>query len=190
MVATLSTNGHLPVATENGNANSLPEQPRITSGDADSRRVWELLSHIKDPEIPVLSIADLGILRDVRVHGHQAEVVITPTYSGCPALIQIQEDIEKHLTDAGYQPTVTTQLAPPWTTEWISDAGRNQLLDYGIAPPLHCAAGSRGTADDPIRCPRCRSDQTTLVSEFGSTACKALYRCRHCQEPFDYFKCL
>jgi len=146
--------------------------------------LWDLLDQVKDPEIPVLSLWDLGVLQDVVVVDQTVMVTITPTYSGCPALREMQQDIDSVLIAAGYAKVeIDTQLAPAWSTEMISEKGRQQLLDYGIAPPV-------SRRDQPICCPRCASPKTQLISQFGSTACKALYRCEHCAEPFDYFKCL
>ncbi len=142
--------------------------------------VWDVLDSVKDPEIPVLSIWDLGILRDVRRVGECIEVVITPTYSGCPAMDTIATDIGHILAAAGYpQVLVSRQLAPAWTTAWLTDKGRESLRNYGIAASANA---------EQLACPQCRSTRVELVSEFGSTACKALYKCRDCQEPFDYFK--
>lgn len=155
--------------------------------------VQALLETVRDPEIPILTIADLGVLRDVRVEGNAVTVVITPTYSGCPAMDAIEADIRAVLDAAGYtEVTVETALAPAWTTAWLTPAARTKLLEVGIAPPLQESGDKRllRGAASPVKCPRCRSDATEMVSAFGSTACKALYRCRSCLEPFDYFKCL
>lgn len=142
--------------------------------------VWDLLDSVKDPEIPVLSIWDLGILRDVLGDSEHITVVITPTYSGCPAMDTIAKDIAAVLAAAGYaQVSVTRQLAPAWTTAWLTDQGRERLRNYGIAAQADV---------EQIVCPQCRSQQVERISEFGSTACKALYKCRDCHEPFDYFK--
>ena len=158
-----------------------------------AQRVWRLLEEVKDPEIPVLSVVDLGIARDVRVHDGQVEVVITPTYSGCPAMDMITHDIEQALSAAGLAGArVTTQLAPAWTTDWLSDTGREKLAEYGVAPPERGSHDKRALlgAVPSLACPRCGSLHTERLSEFGSTACKALYRCLDCLEPFDYFKCV
>ena len=158
-----------------------------------AQRVWHLLEEVKDPEIPVLSVVDLGIARDVRVRDGEVEVVITPTYSGCPAMDAITRDIAHALAEAGLTDArVTTQLAPAWTTDWLSEAGREKLAAYGIAPPAHASHDKRALLGEArvIACPRCRSLHTERLSEFGSTACKALYRCLDCLEPFDYFKCV
>ena len=157
------------------------------------QRVWRLLEEVKDPEIPVLSVVDLGIARDVRVHDGQVEVVITPTYSGCPAMDTITRDIERALSAEGLvDARVTTQLAPAWTTDWLSDTGREKLAEYGVAPPERGSHDKRALlgAVPSLACPRCGSSHTERLSEFGSTACKALYRCLDCLEPFDYFKCV
>jgi ring-1,2-phenylacetyl-CoA epoxidase subunit PaaD len=164
----------------------------VTTQAGLEQRVWQLLEEVKDPEIPVLSVVDLGIARDVRVHDGRVEVVITPTYSGCPAMDTIRHDIELALASEGLEAQVTTQLAPAWTTDWLSDSGREKLVAYGIAPPAHASHDKRALLGEraAIACPRCGSDHTERLSEFGSTACKALYRCRDCLEPFDYFKCV
>lgn len=159
--------------------------------DAELRqRAWDAAATVCDPEIPVLSIADLGVLREVRVEHGRVEVAITPTYSGCPAMNMIALEIETALARAGIEHAhVTTVLAPAWTTDWMSEAGRAKLKDYGIAPPQ--ATGSRralfGVLE--VACPQCGSNDTEQLSEFGSTSCKALWRCKACREPFDYFKC-
>ncbi len=155
---------------------------------------WAVLAAVPDPEVPVISIRDLGIVRDVRLQGDGLEVVLTPTYSGCPATEVIAQSVEQALLDAGLGPVrVTHQLAPAWTTDWISDAGREKLRAYGIAPPSGKAAV--GHALQPIRlmahqvpCPRCGSARTERLSAFGSTACKAMHRCLACLEPFEHFK--
>lgn len=152
--------------------------------------VWEWLSAVPDPEIPVISIVDLGIVRGLNWNGGCLEVVITPTYSGCPATSVINFDISEALRANGIDNfKLKTQIAPPWTTEWISDAGKNKLKSYGIAPPVDGASCSGMLVQkDSIRCPRCDSNNTKCVSQFGSTPCKAAYQCSNCLEPFDYFK--
>jgi len=151
-----------------------------------------LLDAVRDPEIPILTIADLGILRDVRIDNGNIVIVITPTYSGCPAMRTIEEDIRAALGASGiHGATIETRLAPAWTTDWLTAAGRQKLLEVGIAPPLGASSDKRSLAGAAaIQCPQCESSDTERVSEFGSTACKALYRCRQCLEPFDYFKCI
>jgi len=151
-------------------------------------RVMDLLSHVPDPEIPCVSIVDLGIVRAVRA-GDPPAVVITPTYTGCPATLAIQSAIRSALDRAGFaQMHIETTLAPPWTTDWISDEGREKLRAYGIAPPPKGAAKHALREEQPA-CPRCGSQQTEEISRFGSTPCKSLQRCLACGEPFDRFKC-
>lgn len=146
-------------------------------------QVWEWLEAVPDPEIPVISVVDLGVIRDVDVDGDDVTVTITPTYSGCPAMSMISLDIEVALAKQGVDKVAfKTQLAPAWTTDWMSAKGRDKLEGYGIAPPQ--------PAGGPERCPHCKSANVQRVSQFGSTACKAQWRCRDCLEPFDYFKCL
>lgn len=154
------------------------------------QRAWNAAASVVDPEIPVLTIADLGVLRDVVLDGDHVEVEITPTYSGCPAMNMIALEIEVALERAGFHhPRVRTVLSPAWTTDWMTEEGRQKLRAYGIAPPQ--AAGSRRAlfGNQAVACPQCGSDNTELLSEFGSTSCKALWRCKACREPFDYFKC-
>ena len=149
------------------------------SRSGETARLWSLLEGVADPEIPVVSVVDLGIVREVRPD----RVVITPTYTGCPASEVIARDIRSALDSAGFrQVALETILSPPWTTDWISAAGKAKLTAYGIAPPL--ARGER-----TVRCPQCGSADTEEISRFGSTPCKALWRCRACAEPFDLFKC-
>ncbi|MEX1167091.1 MAG: 1,2-phenylacetyl-CoA epoxidase subunit PaaD [Hydrogenophaga sp.] len=157
------------------------------------------LAHLSDPEIPVVSLQELGILRGVREGSDGVvEVVITPTYSGCPAMGQIEDDITAALHTIAPLARVVTQLTPAWTTDWMSEAAREKLRTYGIAPPQCASAGDAGhgtvkfsrhaTRSETVPCPQCQSSNTTEVSPFGSTACKAQYRCLACLEPFDYFK--
>jgi ring-1,2-phenylacetyl-CoA epoxidase subunit PaaD len=154
---------------------------------------WEVLANVPDPEVPVLSVIDLGLVREVRSDADGLQVVLTPTYSGCPATEIIEASVRDALLAADLGPvTITTRRAPAWTTDWISDEGRRKLREYGIAPPSGNAAVS-----SPIRvmarhvdCPRCGSSRTERLSAFGSTACKALYRCIDCREPFEYFKAI
>lgn len=175
--------------------------------------IWQLLEQVPDPEIPVVSIRELGILRDVRrLEDGVIEAVITPTYSGCPAIGQIEDDIRAALAGAGFTTKVTTQLAPAWTTDWIDQTTRDKLNRYGIAPPHAIESAHRGAYQtiqftpnliannliyssalgrfdsQSVKCPRCSSQNTTETSHFASTACKALYKCLDCLEPFDYFK--
>lgn len=156
------------------------------------RRALEAAGKVVDPEIPVLTIADLGVLRDARVTADGAvEVDITPTYSGCPAMTMIAMKVEAALRDAGLErPRVSLVLAPAWTTDWITEAGRRALLAYGVAPPVPRAGRRALFGTEAVACPRCGSAATEKLAEFGSTACKALWRCTVCREPFDHFKCL
>ena len=145
----------------------------------DAARIWAVLETVSDPEIPVVSVVDLGIVREVG----QDRVAITPTYTGCPATQVIEQDIRAALDAAGYRHVaIETVLSPPWTTDWIGETGKAKLLAYGIAPPV--AKGERA-----VHCPQCGSTETEEISRFGSTPCKALWRCRACAEPFDLFKC-
>jgi ring-1,2-phenylacetyl-CoA epoxidase subunit PaaD len=159
--------------------------------DITRDQVFEWLQEVPDPEIPVLSITDLGIVRDVRV-GDVVSVTLAPTYSGCPATEFIEQSVVAALHDRGLDDvSIKRSLSPPWTTDWITDEGREKLLAYGIAPPEQ-GAGKRALlqGERVIACPRCASPDTQLISEFGSTACKAAYRCTACLEPFEYFKCI
>lgn len=158
---------------------------------------WSVLHTVLDPEVPALSLCDLGIVRDVHASDDGAlEVTLTPTYSGCPATEQIEQDVVTALTQAGLGPVrIKLQRAPAWTTDWISDEGRRKLRDYGIAPPGPVQAGAavpirlvRRTPAVAVECPRCASPNTERLSAFGATACKALYRCLACHEPFEHFK--
>lgn len=162
--------------------------------------VWQWLGEIPDPEIPVLSLTDLGVIRDVHWQEETLVVTVTPTYSGCPATAVINFDIETKLRSHGITNLrLEQQLSPPWTTDWLTDRGREKLRAYGIAPPVRetgapSASKGRiarltGQSDVVVACPRCGSQNTEKVSQFGSTPCKAAYRCRACLEPFDYFKC-
>ena len=165
------------------------------------KEIWALLETVPDPEVPVLSVVDLGVVRAVSVEassplsltleGPSVTITITPTYSGCPAMDMISMGIRIALIEAGFKNVnIVQQLSPAWTTDWMSEAGKRKLKEYGIAPPL-----SNKIVDEPfgedhkIQCPQCDSMNTELVSQFGSTSCKALYRCLDCKEPFDYFKC-
>jgi ring-1,2-phenylacetyl-CoA epoxidase subunit PaaD len=158
-------------------------------------KVWQLLRDIYDPEIPVLSIVDLGIVRDVRLINSSSgeegvEVVITPTYSGCPAMDVISINIRMALLQNGFgKIKIAQQLAPAWTTDWMTSEGKEKLKAYGIAAPGHKSYDKKYLEELKVECPQCRSTNTRLLSQFGSTACKALYQCNDCKEPFDYFKC-
>jgi len=160
-------------------------------GEADlRRRAWDVAAAVVDPEIPVLTIADLGVLRDVAVNDGRVEVAITPTYSGCPAMNMIALEIELALEREGFSNSrVRTVLSPAWTTDWMSEDGRRKLREYGIAPPLPSSSRRALFGVQQVTCPQCGSENTEVLSEFGSTSCKALWRCKSCREPFDYFKC-
>ena len=182
------------------------------SARPSDERIWQWLAEVPDPEIPVISIVDLGIVRDVGWDGDSLVVTVTPTYSGCPATRVINDDIVAHLRARGIDEVRTARrLSPAWTTAWLSASGREKLRAYGIAPPVEdgpgCAVGRAAAGATPVRlvpggafaappvppsvaCPRCGAGEAERISQFGSTPCKASYRCRECLEPFDYFKCL
>lgn len=157
-----------------------------------TEHAWEVLRRVADPEIPVISVTDLGIVREVVADADGVAVVVTPTYAGCPATEVIRASIEEALRAAGAQSVhVSTRLDPPWTTDWIAPDARKRLRQYGIAPPHAVPLDEQPiffARRMPVECPRCRSDDTERLSQFGATACKALYRCRTCREPFEYFK--
>lgn len=167
----------------------------VTAMDASSR-AWGIAAHVPDPELPMVTLGDLGILRDVQVDADGVTVTITPTYSGCPAMREISHDVRHRLQQAGFgQVEVRTELSPAWSSDWITDAGRTKLTAAGIAPPNHSGmrpAGPVALTLTPIirvvTCPRCGSAQTQETAQFSATACKALYRCRDCAEPFEYVK--
>lgn len=153
-------------------------------------RAYAVAASVPDPEIPAVTIADLGILREVSREGDQVRVKLSPTYTGCPAVLAIELAVETALLDEGFSPVIERVISPPWTTDWITDEGRDKLRAYGIAPPQKAAGPSALFGGTDVTCPQCGSTQTERISEFGSTACKALYRCMTCAEPFDYFKCI
>ena len=159
----------------------------------DTKTIWQILEEVCDPEIPVLTVVDMGIVRDViAAEDGGLEVIITPTYSGCPAMNTIEINIKATLQEAGYDAVkVTTVLSPPWTTDWLSEAGRKKLREYGIAPPVGSSQDKSELfgAEKVVPCPHCGSEHTKMISQFGSTPCKSMYRCLDCLEPFDYFKC-
>lgn len=163
------------------------------NSDTRIAAVYRVLSEVSDPEIPVLTVQDMGIVRDVQFRGDEVDVTITPTYSGCPAMDTIEADIRSALEKAGYASIrVSTSLDPPWTTDWMSEDGKRKLREYGIAPPENTSGDKRTLFGKTpvVKCPHCGSEETDVISMFGSTACKALYKCRSCLEPFDYFKCI
>lgn len=169
---------------------ALPATPARRAGESRVERAWGVLGSVPDPEVPALSVVDLGLVREITESGAGLSVIVTPTYSGCPATEVINEAIRQALDDDGLGPIeVTTRRSPAWTTDWMSEVGRARLTAYGIAPPGRCgdAAPIRIHARG-IACPRCGSAETERLSAFGSTACKALYRCLSCSEPFEHFK--
>ena len=156
------------------------------------KRLKPILEKVSDPEIPVLSILQMGVVRSAHLYDGKVIIKITPTYSGCPAMDVIGEDINKAMEENGYKSKVELVLSPAWTTDWITEKGRNALAKYGIAPPLDALADKAALLDNKkiVKCTNCGSTNTVVVSQFGSTACKALFKCEDCKEPFDYFKCL
>lgn len=155
--------------------------------------LWQLLEVVKDPEVPVISVVELGVVRNIELNGEKAHITITPTYSGCPAMQVMEDDIRACLAENGItEVEVTTVLSPAWTTDWLTDTAKEKLREYGIAPPEQTTSDKSFLTGQPksVTCPNCGSKNSALVSQFGSTACKALYKCNDCLEPFDYFKCL
>ena len=168
----------------------VEEQTNINVGA--EQKIWKILEEVKDPEVPVLSIIDLGIVHSVNTDNNQIAITITPTYSGCPAMDVIQMDIRLKLLEKGYRNiTVNQSLSPAWTTDWMTEEGKRKLKAYGIAPPnpKQQFCSPEMFQQEAVQCPRCNSLHTEVISRFGSTACKALYRCLDCKEAFDYFKC-
>jgi len=155
-------------------------------------RAWEAAASVPDPEVPCVTVADLGILRSVDIDADGVAVAkVTPTYSGCPATLAIELAVETALREAGFETRVERVLSPAWTTDWIGAEAREKLREYGIAPPVEASGSIRSLfGETEVACPRCGSTDTARVSEFGSTPCKAHYRCEACLEPFDYFKCI
>ncbi len=158
-----------------------------------TKDIYTLLSEIPDPEIPVISIVELGVIKDIIIDNTSIVVKITPTYSGCPAMKQMEDDVKRKLQQNGFEKiTITTVYTPAWTTDWLSEEAKLKLQKYGIAPPEEITSDKSFLSGNPkiVTCPRCKTKNTTLISQFGSTACKALYQCKDCLEPFDYFKCI
>ena len=151
---------------------------------------WAIVAEVEDPELPHVTLGDLGIVRDVQTHERSASVTLTPTYSGCPATEQIRADVEAALREGGFEPEVHFAMSPAWTTDWITDVGRTKLRAAGIAPPHPTSDDHAALLDLPVECPRCGSRQTRRISDFGSTACKASYKCNACAEPFEHVKAL
>ncbi len=163
-----------------------------TTQDIDPK-IYSILKDVSDPEIPVLSIVDMGVVRSAKLlDNNRVKVEITPTYSGCPAMDVIGDDVKKAFQDKGYQAEVKLILSPAWTTDWMTDEAKQALKEYGIAPPMDATADKEALLGNKriIECPQCGSTNTKLVSQFASTACKAMFQCEDCKEPFDYFKCL
>ena len=155
--------------------------------------LWALLEEVKDPEVPVISVVELGVLRNIELAAETINITITPTYSGCPAMQVMEDDMRACLAKHGYEKVnFTTVLSPAWTTDWLTDSAKEKLREYGIAPPEQATSDKSFLTGQPksVTCPNCGSRNTAMLSQFGSTACKALYKCSDCLEPFDYFKCL
>lgn len=165
----------------------------VNSATIEEKKIWGILETVTDPEVPVLTVTDLGIIRNVKLDEDSVEVTITPTYTGCPAMDMIAMNIKLALIENGYRNIkITSVLSPAWTTDWMSENGKQKLKEYGIAPPnpKQQVCDNKLFADaEAVQCPHCESYRTHRISEFGSTACKALYQCDDCKEPFDYFKC-
>jgi ring-1,2-phenylacetyl-CoA epoxidase subunit PaaD len=157
------------------------------------KEIWDILAEVEDPEIPVINVVEMGIVRGVQIEGDIVKVTITPTYSGCPAMKTIEEDIREILVEKRVPSfEVNTVLSPAWTTDWMTDIAKEKLRSTGIAPPVGTSSDKgllMGKVRD-VRCPRCGSKNTSMISQFGSTACKSLYKCNDCLDPFDYFKCI
>ena len=159
--------------------------------DEKAKEAWNAAASVVDPEIPCVNVVDLGMLRDVRVENSTAVASLAPTYSGCPAQFAIEQAVVEALRKKGFQPKIERVLDPPWSTDWITSEGKEKLRKAGIAPPGEKSENARELFEPRrVACPRCRSEETERLSEFGSTACKAQYRCKACAEPFEYFKCI
>ena len=164
----------------------------MVTTEYNTKFIWELITDIPDPEIPVLTLTDLGIIKDVSIENDLVIVTITPTYTGCPAMKVFEDDIVAKLNENGFgKVEVKIVLSPAWTTDWMTEEGRNKLKKYGISPPVGSSDKTLLQLEqNVIQCPRCDSMNTKMISQFGSTPCKSLYQCRDCKEPFDYFKCI
>ena len=166
---------------------------RVVNNQSIINEIWKILEQVNDPEVPVLSVIDLGIVRNVEIINDAVAITVTPTYSGCPATEAINMSIKIALMEHGFKNVqLKTVLSPAWTTEWMTETGKEKLKAYGIAPPKPMQAVCTPDyfqEEEAIQCPHCNSFHTKLISRFGSTACKALYQCQDCKEPFDYFKC-
>lgn len=167
-------------------------EQNIASASVEEEKLWHILKEVNDPEVPVLSVLDLGIVRELTFEEGKVSIIITPTYSGCPAMDVIAMDIRLKLLEKGYRDIVVKQqLSPAWTTDWMTDEGKEKLKAFGIAPPnpKQQFCSSEMFRQEVVECPRCHSYHTEIISQFSSTACKAMYRCLTCKEAFDYFKC-
>jgi ring-1,2-phenylacetyl-CoA epoxidase subunit PaaD len=172
-------------------ANIVQLNPLVWTGK--DPELWAIANEVVDPEIPVLTVVDMGVVRDIRRDGDTIEVSITTTYSGCPAMDMIATEIKKAFSEKGYTDVrIKNVLSPAWTTDWMSDEAKEKLRQFGIAPPAHTTADKNVLLGKTkmVKCPRCGSEHTEMISNFGSTACKALWKCNDCKEPFDYFKCI
>jgi ring-1,2-phenylacetyl-CoA epoxidase subunit PaaD len=169
----------------------IPLNPLVYTGR--NPELWSIANQVTDPEVPVLTVVDLGVVRDIEAEGKSVLITITPTYTGCPAMDVIGEELQKIFLRNGFtEVKIKTVLSPAWTTDWISEEAKEKLRKYGIAPPENSTADKNALLgkEREVKCPRCRSVQTKMISNFGSTACKALWQCEECKEPFDYFKCI
>jgi len=171
----------------------MEQEKNISDAEREKQKILDILETVHDPEVPVLSVMDMGIIRNIDVKDDHVQITITPTYTGCPAMDVIRMSIRLALAEHEYQNIeVKTILSPAWTTDWMSEKGKEKLKAYGIAPPkpvpVVCSLEAFAD-DDAVQCPHCNSYHTKLVSRFGATACKALYQCEECKEPFEYFKC-
>lgn len=168
------------------------KESKAAPSEGGEAAIWRILEDVKDPEVPVLSVIDLGIVRSIKIAENKIDITITPTYSGCPAMDVIAMDIRLKLIEKGYRDvSIQLQLSPAWTTDWMSEEGKQKLKAFGIAPPnpKQQFCSSEMFQQESVQCPRCNSYHTELISQFGSTACKSMYRCLDCKEAFDHFKC-
>ena len=197
MVSSVNANGDVVVSADSLRIRAQGQQPTANTHEQMSAETQDLLirarsvaADVADPELPFVTVEDLGILRAVRLEDNCIVAEVSPTYSGCTAVAVIEQSILSALLDAGFNARVQRVMSPAWTTDWITKTGRQKLLQNGIAPPVGDSAAKPVLFEKPsVTCPHCKSTATALVSEFGSTPCKAQYRCKDCQEPFDYFKC-
>ena len=181
-----------PIHWQSANSQSQADGVIELQHHQEQQRAWNIAAKILDPEVPAVTVAELGILRSIEIQNDGVIVAkLTPTYSGCPAVLAIENLVQDTLENAGYKVRIERVLSPAWTTDWITEEGLAKLKAYGIAPPEKTSKNKRALFSSPtVACPVCDSNDTQLISEFGSTACKAHYQCKACNEPFDYFKCL